>query len=499
MSEYDTNKDDIETRYEKAFSQLGCFQTEFPATAKSEMARMIEQIVRTDENLKQSISSTNQSSAIKGGFAAEEVLAETYNMDAILKGKSSYAITDKYKTEWEQAGFSHNDPVVDIAVIKKDGSAGYKAQSKFYETPESTARNMSLLKDGEVKYKDVDALIGPQEQINPQGDVVSVKEHAEAKSWAAGRKGDPIQAEASRNTANKATDRIEFDETSSKSLSRHEANEVGCDTENGRQIRKDYQNKYQTSSTIKHMKQAAKGAAAISAISSGVVNTIIYCQMAKEGKITETEAVIKIISTTASSAADSAIKASINTGIQAQIVRYGSKEITKQIAQNTLRTMARTNMITVGVVCGIDMVKDIVKLSCGKITKAQFEERSGKGVMTTTAGVVGSTAGFEIGGMLGITGAGFIGGMAGGLIAGLAMQFAIENHIETPYRELMANTASINESMSMLRQVSQEILRGQDIFTAYLIEESNLDDQSTIQYRRIAEADSKMKAAIDRL
>ncbi len=82
----------IEHKYEKCFSQLGEVQTIFPTNAKLQMAQMVEQIARTDKNLSD-ILSTEQTTPVKAGNAAEEWISETYNLDAILKNKDSRAIT----------------------------------------------------------------------------------------------------------------------------------------------------------------------------------------------------------------------------------------------------------------------------------------------------------------------------------------------------------------------------------------------------------------------
>ena len=74
----------IEKKYEKAFSQAGEVNPYFPVNAKIEMAQMIEQGIRTDNNVFPRIT-TNQDIAVKAGFVAEEVHAESYNLDAILK------------------------------------------------------------------------------------------------------------------------------------------------------------------------------------------------------------------------------------------------------------------------------------------------------------------------------------------------------------------------------------------------------------------------------
>ncbi len=250
------------------------------------------------------------------------------------------------------------------------------------------------------------------------------------------------------------------------------------------------------------MKQAAVGAAAISAIASGVFNTITYCNMVKQGKITESEAVIKIAAETACSAADSAIKASASVGLQSTLVRYSTKEGIKLIANNSLRSLVRTNVVTVGVICGIDVIKDLVRLGTGKIDKREFEERNCKNFLNTSAGMMGGSVGFKIASSLALSGklataASLTGGIAGGLIAGLAMQFAVENHIEKPYKELVSNTVVLAESMQIFQQVSENLLKGQAIFAAFLEKESQLNMEFENQSGLIKDAGDRMRKAID--
>ncbi len=154
----------IENEYEKAFSRLGAIQPIFPVNAKVEMAKMVEQIFKTDDNLAKIINS-NWSKDVKAGFAAEEMLKETRNLNAILQGKESRAFTSR-DPEWNGTGLKGNDPVVDIAGIDKNGNVVYKAQSKFYKTAEETAKQMREVKDGVPKYQNADSLIGPEEQIS---------------------------------------------------------------------------------------------------------------------------------------------------------------------------------------------------------------------------------------------------------------------------------------------------------------------------------------------
>ena len=137
--------------------------------------------------------------------------------------------------------------------------------------------------------------------------------------------------------------------------------------------------------------------------------------------------------------------------------------------------MLKTNAVTVGVNCAIDAVKDLVRLGAGKISAQEFFDRQGRGVLDTTAGVVGGGLGTAAGagmatalgasaGSVALTAASIVGGLAGGMIAGLAMNLAIENGIEKPYRDLVRNTESLRDAAIELDRVSRNAVKYQVLF-----------------------------------
>ena len=67
------------------------------------------------------------------------------------------------------------------------------------------------------------------------------------------------------------------------------------------------ESRYQTKSTLKQMGNAAVGAAAMSAVVSGSMNTVRYIQLAREGRLTAKEATVKIVGETVAAAADSTV------------------------------------------------------------------------------------------------------------------------------------------------------------------------------------------------
>ena len=270
-------------------------------------------------------------------------------------------------------------------------------------------------------------------------------------------------------------------------------------------------NEYQSRSTLQQMGQAATGAAALSAVISGSINTVRYIQLAREGKITAEEATYKIIGETVASAADSAVKAASTTGLNSLMVRYGSRELAQEIlAKQGLKAMLKGNAITVGVVCAVDAVKDLVKLGTGSITKEQFYERQGKGLLMTSAGVVGgsfgaaaaSGAAVALGAATGSTAlavASVVGGLSGGLIAGLAMTLAVENGIEKPYRDLVNNTQTLQSAAKELEKVSETALKSQVLFTRFIEINSQMDKAINKQLERIEAAGQRARDIINKI
>lgn len=500
----------IEKKYEKAFEQAASLHPVFPNAAREQMAQMVEVIARGNENIN-NILSTNQSTAIKGGFIAEEFHAETFNLDAVLKGDNARAYTDRHaewsQHQWDGKPLTTND-VPDV-IVSRDRQVTTTGQSKYNYSPEETARQMSQTKDGAPKYEKVDQLIGPKDQVSPTGEVVSVKEHTEAKAGTLkSTGGDSAEIQAYEQTAAKSTDTLKDGKSSSTSLSKADADAMGSgDTSKLRDI----ESRYQTKSTLKQMGNAAVGAAAMSAVVSGSMNTVRYIQLVREGRLTAEEATIKIVGETVAAAADSAVKASANAGVQGLMVRYGSeKAVAEVLAKQGLKSMMKSNAVTIGVVCAVDAVKDLVRLGMGDMTKEEFFERQGKGLMTTSAGVVGGALGVAgatsfatafgvASGTTAMTAASVIGGLSGGMIAGLAMTLAIENGIEKPYRDLVRNTQNLQAAAAELERVSQTVFKGQVLFTKYLEADFELDAALQDQFTRIDRAGARALDAINKI
>lgn len=371
MKNYEINNS-IEEEYEKSFGRIGGFQIIFPIQAKQNMAELCEEIIKSDK-IFDKILSTNQSPSIKGGFAAEQYFTETFNLEAVKKNKKIRAYTDNYK-EWYKHKFNDNfltkNDIPDI-IISKNGKIISSAQSKFYDSAENTAHKMSILKNGRAKYEDITSLLGPKDQIdndsskslvnNENIQKISIQEHAKAKADALSSvEGSEAEEIAYRQTANKVSAKIQHEDISSGSLTLEEDLRLGNgDRSKIVKNRLTIQNK----SSCIQMGKAAIGAAAISALVSGAVNSLKYIQLAKKGQITFQEATSKVVIETLSSAADSAIKASANAGIQSLMIRYGSeKAIIEALAKQSFRSIAKTSVATIGIISIIEASKDLVRL-----------------------------------------------------------------------------------------------------------------------------------------
>lgn len=496
-----STNESFEKKFEKAFSTASGANIVFPYVAKQQMGKMVEVIAKGNENIMKRLA-TNQKSGVKGGFVAEEFHAETFNLDAILKDSDTRAITDRYTADWQAQGLKGNDNP-DLVILKNDTIIS-KAQSKYYKTSEKTAGQFSQINpDGSVKYGDMDAYIGPSDQINPTNGGESVAANASRRAQEKAANGEAALAESFNQTSQKVTDTLSDGECSSTPLSKQEADAMGAgDLEKLKAI----ENKYQTRSTIQQMGNAAKNAAALSAVVCGSINIVRYVQQAKAGTISEEEAVVKVFAETAAAAADSAIKAGANAGLQSLIVRYGGEQaVIGALAKQGAKNLLRTNAVTVGVVCAVDAIKDMVALGMGKISKEQFYERQGKGMLNTGAGVIGGSLG-ALGAEAGCLALGassvpvlvpLLGGLAGGLIAGIAMMVAIENGIERPYRELLFNTGELNSAATELQRLANNIFAGQVLFTKILAAEVELDKRLDAQMAGIDKAGRRALESIN--
>jgi hypothetical protein len=473
-----------EAKFEKALSQAAGGNPVFPYLAKQQMGKMVEEILASEKIIGPSgtILGTDHSFSQKGGWMAEEYHAHSFNMDAILNESDSRAFTDK-REGWGQHeinGQKLRQNANQDLIIVKDRKVVHKSQVKYLKNADDTAGAMSEVKDGKIKYESNDSLIGPSDQI--LGIKTRSNDNLEKNLE---RNGDPVRREAYRQTHDKATATLTDGESSSSPLTKDDADTMGKgDTGKFDELNNDYQ----TSSTIRQSARAVKGAAAMAAIVSGTVNTISCLRRVQNGELTLDEAALTIVKETVCSAADSAIKAGSNAAVQSLMVRYGAeKAVIGTLARQGVKSMLRTNAVTVGVVCAIDAVKDLIRLSTGDISKDEFFARQGKNILNTSAGVLGGSLGAAAASSVvvatGLAGSAVgtllltLGGLSGGLIAGLAMNMASENGIEKPYQDLVKNTAYMYEAAQELERLSQAVFISQVLFTKFIEENVRLDQR----------------------
>ncbi|HBK08032.1 MAG TPA: hypothetical protein DDZ81_19620 [Acetobacteraceae bacterium] len=496
----------IEREYEAAFANVASTNPVFPYRAKLQMLRMVEEKIKVDATIR-GILKERTDYSVKAGKIFEQYVPTTFNMDANLMGIAARAQTDR-----DKGLISRNHQVVDIAIVD-DGNIVKTAQAKVNEHALKTAKEHSKLLDDKSapKYEAADVALMPADQVESAREkAIGLANKHRAMAEETAKQGgssakiqvNKAQAKAYEQTAQKASGTIEYSGASSAPLTKSEADDMSKGNLSKLETK---QSQYKTRSTLQNMRDAASGAAAMSAVVAGTVNVVNYVGLVRAGKIDASEAVVKIAAETAASAADSAIKAAATTGLQSMIVRLGSREAAQSMASQSVSALLRSNAISVGVVCAIDAIKDLVLFGAGKLTLAELEERSGKNLFSTAAGTVGGSigasicGGLAIGGVLAPAALPVLGGLAGGLIASMAMAFAIENGIEAPYRELVTNTQTLRESAIILQDVSNRFFEGQVYFEQFMAADAALDQSFNEQAAIIKRSGEDMRQAIDRI
>lgn len=217
------------------------------------------------------------------------------------------------------------------------------------------------------------------------------------------------------------------------------------------------QKSYLNKSTLQQSVKAAKNAAVITTVIAGTINCIEYIQKVQNGQISSEDAVQAILKNTVIAAGDSALKAGVATASVSIAAQYFPNLFTGTIFKQSLATGG----VGGAAVCAVDLVQCIVLFSLGKMTGKELEERTGKNIFQTGSGIAGAAVGTSIGAIAGSPGM-LIGSILGGMITSLAMTIAIDNCIEKPFQESLAQTENlillgnvINDSLMYL-SISQE-------------------------------------------
>ena len=175
------------------------------------------QIAETGKQL-DAIAATQQNISIKAGLAAEEMHAGSFNNDAIIKGESVRAHTDRHPG-FVAAGHNRNGPA-DIVMTDSNEIVGL-AQVKTYKSAEKSATALRvLLPDGSPKYEG-QTLIGPADQtegIKEEAHRTFLKERLPA--------GRPAVAAAAQMVENNISDRLSHGRVESAPLTLADARAI---------------------------------------------------------------------------------------------------------------------------------------------------------------------------------------------------------------------------------------------------------------------------------
>lgn len=408
----------------------------WPSSAADQMGKIVEQCKLTDGILSSDFRICgNAPLATRAGFVAEELHAETFNLDAILNNKDVRAFTDRSPG----TPLTTNDPTNDIAIVS-DGQMVKGVQLKYYKDARATANAFRDMRDGIAHYEKTDAMVGPSDQVE------EIRKFADQTA----KRNDGIRpgvAKAARSVRDKVTDRLSHDGVESRPLSRSEARSIASGTPEGKELHKDIQSHYKNKSTLQQTAKAAGAAAAVATVVAGTVNTLSCLKKVRDGRMSSEEAIRYILKNTSIAACDAALKA----GSATAAVSIATRNIPQMFTGSALQANLAKGGVAGAAICAVDLVQSLVMVASGKMTWRQLEERTGKNIFQTGAGVVGSSIGASIGAAGGPVGA-MIGGFIGGMITSVAMTVAIENRVEKPFRQVMANTELLVESGAFMKR-----------------------------------------------
>ena len=426
----------------------------WPRSAANQMGKIVEQCRLTDTIMAtEARISGGAPLATRAGFVAEELHAETFNLDAILKDKDVRAFTDRYSN----SPLGTNDPVNDIAIVK-DGQQVQGAQLKYYKTGQKTANAFREYgSDGKPHYQETDSMVCPSDQLS---DVKDAARKTEIKN----QETRPQVSEAAREVQKKVTDRLKEDGVESRPVTKKETETIAKGGDEGKGAHRRIQDKYKTASTLQQSAKAAAGAAVVTTVIAGTINTVNCLNKVNKGQMSPAEAVKYILKNTAIAASDSALKAAGATAA----VSITARSLPQLFSGTALQTNFATGAVGGAAVCAIDLVECLVMVSAGKMTWKQLEERTGKNIFQTGAGVVGASIGGTLGSVAGPIGT-MVGAMIGGMITSVATTVAIENHIEKPFREIMDNARSLTEAETMMSNAVDYLAHAQNAMEQFRI------------------------------
>lgn len=424
----------------------------------TQMRKLVAQCEWTSGALDR-IADTQQSNAIKAGFAAEALHAETFNLDAILKDSNTRAYTDSCAN----TPLQRNHAAHDIVVVK-DGKVVHQAQLKYYQNAEKTANALRETRGGVAAYKDADLHVAPSDQVD-QIRILSQK--TEQKNGTR----RPEVADAARDVRDKVADRLEHEGAQSRPLSKKEAEVIAKGDDQGKGAHRKIQTEVKNSSTRQQSMNAAKSAAIVSTILAGTINTISCLNKVQRGEISGKEALLYIVKNTAIAAGDSALKAAAATAATS----LSANAFPQFFQTSTLQSSFVGATVAGASICAVDLIECLVLVAAKRMTFTELETRTGKNVFQTASASVGASIGAALGTPAGPAGM-LVGSLIGGMISSVATTIAIENHIEKPFRETMLITSNLVRTGHVMKN-SIYYLHQSQVFYAELQSELRISEQ----------------------
>ncbi len=248
-----------------------------------------------------------------------------------------------------------------------------------------------------------------------------------------------------------------------------------------------------------HTCMRESGAAAMSAIISGAANSMEYYERVRSGEMDAKEAMVKIVSETIASAADSAVKAAGNKAMEILVEKYGSKEnALKALAQQGMDALLDNLPVSQGGQQLIDNIRQMLDVATGKMPLDEMLNKPGTIIVRAMNGPESRIAKIAGNGAVNVVKSRFPklltmlpkhpAILSAGIVVAVAGGIAIKNHIERPYQDLVRNTTSLNEAAAELERVSGNMLRGQVLFGKFLEADNQMEAQFQSQLSRIDQA-----------
>lgn len=163
-------------------AQTGLIARTYTSNVHQAFANLQESVLR------RGMQYVNNRAASKGGFMAENFVADSYNLDAVIKGES--------ENTWAYVPESHNAASPDVVVLSKRGNTIQEASLKYYGDAASSAKTQT-----NPKYGDQVRII-PSDQLE-EGKSALAQLHDKNTI-----KGRLDAAKIQQDTLEKLTDRI---------------------------------------------------------------------------------------------------------------------------------------------------------------------------------------------------------------------------------------------------------------------------------------------------